>query len=64
MEVSALDHIRLGGLDVPVMGLGCMGMSEHYGPTDWDRSIATIHRAIELDRQAPRRAAHMRAGRI
>jgi aryl-alcohol dehydrogenase-like predicted oxidoreductase len=25
-----------------------MGMSEHYGPTDWDSSIETIHRALEL----------------
>jgi aryl-alcohol dehydrogenase-like predicted oxidoreductase len=25
-----------------------MGMSEFYGNTDWDESIATIHRAIEL----------------
>ena len=25
-----------------------MGMSEFYGATDWDESIATIHRAIEL----------------
>jgi aryl-alcohol dehydrogenase-like predicted oxidoreductase len=26
-----------------------MGMSEFYGTTDEDESIATIHRAIELD---------------
>jgi aryl-alcohol dehydrogenase-like predicted oxidoreductase len=25
-----------------------MGMSQSYGPTDWDESIATIHRALEL----------------
>jgi aryl-alcohol dehydrogenase-like predicted oxidoreductase len=25
-----------------------MGLSEYYGPTDWDTSIATIHRALEL----------------
>jgi aryl-alcohol dehydrogenase-like predicted oxidoreductase len=25
-----------------------MGMSQSYGPTDWDHSIATIHRAIDL----------------
>jgi aryl-alcohol dehydrogenase-like predicted oxidoreductase len=41
---------RLGpqGLDVSAMGLGCMGMSEFYGPGDEGESIATIHRALEL----------------
>ncbi len=29
-------------------GLGCMGMSEYYGPADWDTSIETIHRAVDL----------------
>jgi aryl-alcohol dehydrogenase-like predicted oxidoreductase len=43
-----MDHVNLGGLTVPVQGLGCMGMSEYYGTTDWDTSIATIHRALEL----------------
>jgi aryl-alcohol dehydrogenase-like predicted oxidoreductase len=38
----------LGGLSVSAQGLGCMGMSQSYGPTDWDESIATIHRALDL----------------
>lgn len=42
-----VERVLLGGLDAPVMGLGCMGMSEHYGPSDWERSIATIHHAID-----------------
>jgi aryl-alcohol dehydrogenase-like predicted oxidoreductase len=36
------------GLEVSSLGLGCMGMSQSYGPTDERESIATIHRAIEL----------------
>ena len=41
---------RTLGRDGPVvgaLGLGCMGMSEFYGPADEAGSIATIHRAIE-----------------
>jgi aryl-alcohol dehydrogenase-like predicted oxidoreductase len=36
------------GLNVSEQGLGCMGMSAWYGPTDEQESIATIHRALEL----------------
>ena len=41
---------RLGsqGLEVSVLGLGCMGMSQSYGVPDQRESVATIHRALEL----------------
>jgi aryl-alcohol dehydrogenase-like predicted oxidoreductase len=36
------------GLEVGAVGLGCMGMSQSYGPADEAESIATLHRAVEL----------------
>jgi aryl-alcohol dehydrogenase-like predicted oxidoreductase len=34
------------GLEVSCLGLGCMGMSQSYGPADERESIGVIHRAI------------------
>jgi aryl-alcohol dehydrogenase-like predicted oxidoreductase len=45
-----ISHRQLGhnGPSVSALGLGCMGMSDFYGRADESRSIATIHRALDL----------------
>jgi len=45
---SKIRRIGSQGLQTFAIGLGCMGMSEFYGPSNEKESIATIHRALEL----------------
>ncbi|MGA5816236.1 aldo/keto reductase [Kitasatospora sp. NPDC094028] len=49
MTNPLLPTVRLGtgGPLVGVQGLGCMGMSEFYGPTDTDEALATLGAALE-----------------
>ncbi|HEX9219629.1 MAG TPA: aldo/keto reductase [Gemmatimonadaceae bacterium] len=50
MSPTTIKLRRLGsqGLQSSTIGLGCMGMSDFYGPSNEQQSIATIHRALEL----------------
>src|SRR5437588_1706856 len=47
--VMRLRPLGKNGPLVSALGLGCMGMSEFYGPRHDAESMATIHRSIELD---------------
>jgi aryl-alcohol dehydrogenase-like predicted oxidoreductase len=49
IEESTMDQRKLGttGPTVSAIGLGCMGMSDFYGPTDRRESIATIRAAMD-----------------
>ena len=50
MTNGKIPAARLGddGPEVGVQGLGCMGMSFGYGPTDAEEARATLERALEL----------------
>ncbi|MFF5963028.1 aldo/keto reductase [Streptomyces collinus] len=50
MTDGRITTAKLGdhGPEVSVQGLGCMGMSFGYGPSDADASRATLERALEL----------------
>jgi len=48
--MNTMQKRKLGsqGLEVSSIGLGCMPMSQSYGPADEKESIAALHRAIEI----------------
>jgi aryl-alcohol dehydrogenase-like predicted oxidoreductase len=50
MAADSIPTRELGssGLRVSAVGLGCMGMSQSYGPADESESVETIHRALDL----------------
>jgi aryl-alcohol dehydrogenase-like predicted oxidoreductase len=43
-----LRELGRSGLKASAIGLGCMGMSEFYGPSDDAQSLATLERAAEI----------------
>lgn len=45
-----MKYRKLGntGIELPAVGLGCMGMSHAYGEPDNEESIATLHRALDI----------------
>jgi aryl-alcohol dehydrogenase-like predicted oxidoreductase len=47
-DIMEFRELGRTGVKVSAEGLGCMGMSEFYGPGDDAESISTIHRALEL----------------
>ncbi|CAG8741755.1 9706_t:CDS:2, partial [Funneliformis caledonium] len=36
------------GVKIPIVGFGCMGLSEFYGPADENESIQVLKRSLEL----------------
>ncbi len=49
-NVPAMKYRRLGhsNVEISAIGLGCMGMSEFYGPRNDEESIETIHFALDV----------------
>lgn len=48
MKKLASRELGRSGLKVSALGLGCMGMTSGYGPSDREQSLAVLHEAVEL----------------
>ncbi len=48
MQQPAMQQRNLGGLATSAIGLGCMGLSQGYGPADDADSVRAIHAALDL----------------
>jgi aryl-alcohol dehydrogenase-like predicted oxidoreductase len=47
--MNSIPRRRLGSdLEVSAIGLGCMGMSDFYGPSDETTNLAVLNRAVDL----------------
>src|SRR5688500_1306886 len=47
MMMMKIQSLGAAGPEVSVIGLGCMGMSDLYGPADRTESVATVHAALD-----------------
>lgn len=46
-RVASIPRRRIADLEVAALGLGCMGMSDFYGPADERASLAVLDRALD-----------------
>ncbi|CAG8824366.1 9124_t:CDS:2 [Cetraspora pellucida] len=46
--MSVLRELGKTGAKIPVIGLGCMGMSEFYGSSDEAENLKVLNRSIDL----------------
>ena len=52
-------HLGRQGLVVSAQGLGCMGMSTTYGPSDEQENLGTLARALDLASRSSTRRRSM-----
>ena len=46
--MNSIPRRRLGKLEVSAIGLGCMGMSDFYGPADEATNLEVLNHAIDI----------------